>query len=105
MPSEDFTIPILHATYPVLWHKFPDETQADATWIRFQHRKPKKERAARCIRIDPRATTSQIRAALWHEAFHVMFHEYGREDLAKSEALVEAMGQAVMRIREELPWL
>jgi hypothetical protein len=51
------------------------------------------------------ATEEIVRAALWHEFFHAAFDTMGRAELVHDEALVEALAQAVMRVRLEHPEL
>lgn len=59
----------------------------------------------RRIRIAEGTSAENWRATLWHEIFHALLYELGREKLADDEALVEALAIAIMRIRLDVPHL
>lgn len=40
-------------------------------------------------------------AAFWHEWFHAVFHEGGYESQSDNEALVEFLGQAMLRMLDD----
>jgi hypothetical protein len=59
----------------------------------------------RRIRIAEGTNPENWRATLWHEFFHAVLFELGRDKLADDEALVEALAIAVMRVRVSVPKL
>lgn len=61
--------------------------------------------AKRRIRVDDGTSAENWRATLWHEIFHALLYELGRDKLADDEALVEGLAIAVMRIRTQVPTL
>ena len=94
-----FTMPVLHADYPVQKAKNVDRSDP-AVQARIWY--PPNKRA---IKVEKDLTTDQMRSALWHEFFHAVFHEYGDEDGCDNESKVEAFAQAVMRVRRNVPWM
>lgn len=99
-----FTLPALHQNYPVFREKEPTidggNVVAGCYVPCLTHPKTRRR-----IVVDAERTVEQQRAALWHEAFHVIFHEGGHDSLFTDEALCEMLAFAIMRIRKEVPWL
>ena len=97
-----FILPVLHADYPVRKKAVVDPTDKEVQaecWF------PTKEEIKREINVRSSLTPDQMRAALWHEFFHALFHEYGDQPGCENESKVEAFAQAVMRVRRDVPWL
>ncbi len=61
--------------------------------------------AKRRIRVDGGTSTENWRATMWHEIFHALLYELGRDKLSDDEALVEGLAIAIMRIRLQTPQL
>lgn len=57
------------------------------------------------IRVDEGTSAENWRATLWHEIFHALLYELGRDKLSDDEALVEGLAIAIMRIRLTVPTL
>lgn len=88
-----FTLPIAFTNYTVIPVK---ELKGCAGECDF---------AAREIRIAEGTSTENWRATLYHEIFHALLWELGREKLADDEALVEGLALSIMRIRVSAPLL
>jgi hypothetical protein len=61
--------------------------------------------ARKRIRIAEGTSPENWRATLWHEFFHAVLYELGRDKLSDDEALVEGLAIAVMRVRTQVPKL
>lgn len=61
--------------------------------------------AKRRIRIAEGTSAENWRATLFHEYFHALLYELGREKLADDEALVEGLAISIMRLRTDIPHL
>lgn len=59
----------------------------------------------RTIRLAEGTSVENWRATLWHEVFHALLYELGRDKLADDEALVEGLAIAIMTIRAKAPLL
>ncbi len=57
----------------------------------------------RTIQIAPATNADNWRATLWHEYFHALMHELGREDLCNDEAFIEGLALSIMRVRNSVP--
>lgn len=87
-----FSLPVAYANYlvtPVV--KFDDHGKCDFD--------------LRTIIVARNAHRDAMRATLWHEFFHAVFHELGYAELRDDEALVEGLALSLMRVRAEVPWL
>lgn len=82
-----FTLPIAFTEYKVIPVK---ELKGAAGECDF---------ANRTIRIAEGTSTENWRATLWHEVFHALLYELGRDKLSDDEALVEGLAISIMMLR------
>jgi len=61
--------------------------------------------AKRTIRIAEGTSAENWRATLWHEVFHALLFELGRDKLSDDEALVEGLAISIMTLRTKVPHL
>jgi hypothetical protein len=91
--KKSFYLPVAFVDYRVEFVKALDRAAGECDF------------ANRLIKLAEGTSAENLRATAWHEFFHAVLYELGRDKLSDDEALVEGLAIAVMRVRTQVPTL